>query len=145
MPENTNAPPDPAARAKVAFRAIGELIIGGGLPPDALEHLKAAHASILAHATVAGTPPEANEGAVPVGESVAATKRRDAGEDPGAKEPDDESDDAPRAKGTRTNPLGIKGWASSPVKDDDEPEPAKPKPKPAGTLAKGGKARFVRR
>lgn len=83
------------------------------------------------------TAPEAeNEDAVPLGESIANTRRRVEGEDPEEREDDGETDAAPRMRGSKPSPLGapIKRCASRPAEKDDEPEP--PKKKPATTLAK---------
>lgn len=143
MPENKNPRLTPAA---VAHQAIGTLILNGGLPPEAVEHLKQASQIILSTPTTSPEVASEDEGGVPIGESVAASKRRAAGEDPDATEDDGETDDAPtdKAKGGKANPLSnVKRWASSPTKDD-EPEPAKPKPKASVTLSKG-KPRFMGR
>lgn len=139
------SPDDGRAASAVAFNALVTMLTQGSLPPDVMQHLKAAHTALLEHVTSTPTNPEdQNEGGAPLGESIAASKRRANGEDPDAKEDDGETDTAPRAKGTKPNPLGIKGWASSPTDDDDEPE--KPKKKPAATVAKvGSKTKFLGR
>ena len=144
MSDSKNPRLTPAA---VAHQAIGTIILNGGLPPEAIEHLKQASMIILSTPTTSPEVASEDEDGVPLGESVAASKRRANGEDPEERDDEDESgDDAPsdKMKGEKPNPLSsLKKWASSPTKDA-QPEPAKPKPKASVTIAKG-KPRFLGR
>lgn len=146
MADNKNPRLTPAA---VAHQAIGTLILNGGLPPEAIEHLRQASDIILSTPTTSPDVAPEEEGGIPLGESVAASKRRANGEEPEERtEEDPDGDEAPpdKMKGDKSNPLsGVKRWASSPTKDDDEPEEKpRPKPKASVTFARG-KASFLPR
>lgn len=149
-PTATTLTPKPDARGshRVALTALATMLVDANLPPAVLEHLKAAHLELVEHATTApvGT---SEEGGIPAGESIAASKRRANGEDPAAKDDEDpDGDNAPgdKAKGDKPNPLakvsGLKAWAST--KEKDEPTPPKKAAPPAGRVT-AGKPRFFGR
>lgn len=137
-------PDDGRASHKAAHGALSTMLMDEALPSDVREHVANARNALEAHAMKPPAPSQNDASGVPLGESVAASKRRANGEDPEAKEDDEpEGDNAPKMSG-KPNPLSLaKRWAGTPT-DDDEPETAKPKPKAAATLAKG-KPRFLGR